>query len=176
MLKNGGSIHELNREYIMLSLYLLIRHIRQYYVFTQEEKTLFRNFFVECHQRWQNPDDEDRDVLSFSEHRQQDQRNVEARDLIIRQLFFQYVKNQKKELLVKDQKRAFNEAEKIMIYRRDKGLCQACLKGGKSEKEATVGWPEYEADHVIPHAKGGPTKTFNAQVLCRYHNAHKGAR
>lgn len=175
MLKNGGSIHELNREYIMLSLYLLIRHIRRHYVFAQEEKTFFRNFFLKFHQRWQNPDDEDRDVLSFSEHRQQDQKNVEARHLIIRQLFFQYAKEQNKELLLKDQKRAFNEAERIMIYRRDKGICQTCLKEGKSEREAAVGWPKYEADHVIPHAKGGPTALFNGQVLCRYHNARKGA-
>lgn len=175
MIGNGGSIRELNREYIILSLYLLIRHIKRHYVFAQAEKTLFRDFFLKFYQRWQNPDDEDRDVLSFSEHRQQDQKNVEARHLIIRQLFFQYAKDQNKELSLKDAKRAFNEAERIVIYRRDKGLCQVCLKEGKSEKEAAVRWSEYEVDHVIPHAKGGPTAVFNGQVLCSYHNARKGA-
>jgi len=175
MIGNGGSIRELNREYIILSLYLLTRHIKQHYVYAQAEKTLIRDFFLKFYQRWQNPDDEDRDVLSFSEHRQQDQKNVEARHLIIRQLFFQYAKEQKKELSLKDTKRTFNEAERIVIYRRDKGLCQVCLKEGKAEKEAVVGWSEYEADHVIPHTKGGPTAVFNGQVLCRYHNSHKGA-
>lgn len=175
MLKNGGSIRELKREYIMLSLYLLIRHIKKYYVFGEEEKTLIRDFFLKFHERWQNPDDEDRDVLSFSEHRQQDQKNVEARHIIIRQLFFQYINEQKKQLTLKDEKRIFNEAERIAIYRRDKGLCQLCLQEGKNEKEASVGWLEYEADHIIPHTKGGPTAIFNAQVLCRYHNAIKGA-
>jgi hypothetical protein len=175
MLKNGGSIHELKREYIMVSLYLLIRHLKQYYVFDAEERGLFRDFFLKFHERWQNPDDEDRDVLSFSEHRQQDQKNVEARDLIMRQLFFQYAKGQDKELVLKDEKRTFSEAERIAIYRRDKGLCQICLAEGKIEKESAVGWPEYEADHVIPHSKGGPTVEFNGQVLCRYHNARKSA-
>lgn len=174
MIGEGDSVHELNREYIMVSLYLLIRHLRQYYVFSQEQRILFRDFFSEFYQRWLNPDDEDRDVLSFSEHRQQDQRNVESRHLIIRQLFFQYATEQNKELMLKDTKRVFNEAEKITIYRRDKGLCQDCLREGKSEREATVAWSEYQADHVIPHTKGGHTVVFNGQVLCRYHNARKG--
>ena len=174
MLKNGGSIRELKREYIMISLYLLIRHLKQYYVFGEKEKNLFINFFLKFHERWQNPDDEDRDVLSFSEHRQQDKKNVEARHIIIRQLFFQYIKEQKKNIVLKDEKRSFNEAERIAIYRRDKGLCQKCLKEGKNEKESAVGWPEYEADHIIAHAKGGPTKILNSQVLCIYHNKRKG--
>lgn len=175
MLKNGGSIRELKREYIMLSLYLLIRHLKQHYVFDTEERKLFREFFLKFHERWRNPDDEDRDVLSFSEHRQQDQKNVEARHIIIRQLFFQYAKEQEKKLVLKDEKRTFNESERIAIYRRDKGLCQICLSEGKNEKDATVGWPEYEADHVIAHSKGGPTVIFNGQVLCHRHNARKSA-
>jgi len=175
MLKNGGSIRELKLEYIMVSLYLLIHHLRQYYVFGDEEKKLLRDFFLKFHERWQNPDDEDRDILSFSEHRQQDQKNVEARHIIIRQLFFQYAQEQEKKIVIKDEKRAFNEAERIVIYRRDKGLCQTHLAEGNNEKEAAVGWPEYEADHVMPHSKGGPTVIFNGQVLCRYHNARKSA-
>jgi len=175
MLKNGGSIRELKREYIMLSLYLLIRHIKEYYVFGEQEKRVFKDFFFKFHERWQNPDDEDRDVLSFSEHRQQDQKNVEARHIIIRQLFFEYIKERNKELILKDEKRTFNEAERIAIYRRDKGLCQICLQEGKNEKEAAVGWPVYETDHIIPHSKGGLTTIFNGQVLCRYHNSRKGA-
>jgi len=32
-----------------------------------------------------------------------------------------------------------------------------------------------EADHVYPHARGGPTIPSNGQALCRGHNKHKGA-
>lgn len=173
MLQNGGSIRELRREYIIISLYLLVRHLRQYYAFDSSVRQLLREFFLSFHERWQNPDDEDRDVLSFSEHRQQDQRNVEARHLIIRQLFFQFAKDRDVPLFAKDERRAFNEAERIAIYRRDKGLCQKCLEEGKPEREAAVGWNDYETDHVIPHSRGGATAMSNAQVLCSYHNAQK---
>ena len=67
-------------------------------------------------------------------------------------------------------------AERIRIYRRDKGRCQQCLAEGKPPKEAKVPWEEYEADHIVPHSKGGETVPDNAQVLCRYHNRQKGAQ
>ena len=79
-------------------------------------------------------------------------------------------------MLTKDERRGFSEAQRIEIYRRDKGLCQECLAEGKPEKEAQVAWGEYEADHVIPHSGGGQTLEENAQVLCRHHNRQKGAR
>ena len=69
----------------------------------------------------------------------------------------------------------FTEAERIAVYRRDDGLCQRCLAEGKPEKEALVPWTQYQADHVIPHTKGGATEVANAQVLCQYHNTSKGA-
>ncbi len=37
-------------------------------------------------------------------------------------------------------------------------------------------WVSYDADHVVPHSKGGQTLVENAQVLCRYHNQQKGNR
>jgi 5-methylcytosine-specific restriction endonuclease McrA len=72
--------------------------------------------------------------------------------------------------------RAFNEAERIAIYRSGKALCIACKSEGKSDEEATTAWNEYEADHVVPHSKGGQTSLDNAQLLCRYHNRSKGAQ
>ena len=80
------------------------------------------------------------------------------------------------EILAKDDQRNFNEAQKIAIYRHDKGLCQICLSEGKSEKEARVSWSEYEADHILAHSKGGATDVDNAQVLCRTHNRKKSGK
>jgi 5-methylcytosine-specific restriction endonuclease McrA len=54
-------------------------------------------------------------------------------------------------------------------------MCTLCLDEGKPEREARVAWSEFQADHVIPHSKGGQTIVENAQVLCRYHNVQKGA-
>ena len=50
------------------------------------------------------------------------------------------------------------------------GVCQGCSTHGRPDHEASVHWPEYEADRVVPHSKGGPAEICNAQVLCRTHN------
>lgn len=55
-------------------------------------------------------------------------------------------------------------------------MCQQCLREGKSEGEASVSWIEYQADHVVPHAKGGRTTLDNGELLCQYHNQSKGAK
>ncbi len=76
----------------------------------------------------------------------------------------------------KDENRAFSELARIIIYRRDKGLCQQCLREGKPENEAKVSWSKYQADHVLPHSKGGKTDIENGELLCAYHNQSKGAK
>ena len=95
--------------------------------------------------------------------------------MILRQIFFQYLKDNNKELIAKDTNRAFSELERIRIYRRGKGICQKCVEEGKPENETIASWSEYHADHIIPHSKGGQTTLENAQLLCRYHNQSKGA-
>jgi 5-methylcytosine-specific restriction endonuclease McrA len=101
---------------------------------------------------------------------------LRERDLVIRQLLFKYLKEAGLALIEKDTKRAFNEGERIAIYKSAKGVCAVCKEHGKSDEEATVSWDEYEADHLTPHSKGGTTSIENAQLLCRYHNRSKGAK
>ena len=175
MVDEKSGMKELRIEYFIISVYLLLRHLLTYYVFDDAEKALFHEFVVDFHGRWRNRGGDDADILVFSDNRQQSGGEIEVRDRIIRQIFFEYAAEKGHQMLTKDERRAFSEAERIRIYRRDKGLCQMHLAEGASEQEARVSWSEYHADHVIPHAKGGPTAVENAQVLCRYHNAQKGA-
>jgi len=175
MVDENGGMREFSIEYFIISIYLLLRHIDTYYVFDKKEKKLFREFAIAFHNRWKSERDEsDTDILYFSESRQMGAKEIAVRDRIIRQVFFEYAKAQGHQMLTKDERRAFNEAERIQIYRRDNGLCQICLEEGKPEIEARVPWSEYDADHVLPHSKGGSTSFENAQVLCRYHNQQKG--
>lgn len=174
MLADGGTIKELRIEYFIISIYMLLRHLRKHYVFDEEERALFREFIYYFHKRWRERSERDPDVVLFADSRQQSKNEIDRRHMVLRQIFFEYAAEKKHEMLAKDDRRAFSEAERIAIYRHDKGLCQHCLSEDKPEKEALVPWAEYEADHVLPHSKGGRTEIANAQVLCAHHNRAKG--
>lgn len=176
MLKNGGTIKELSREYFILSFFGLVRHVRKRYAINDDVKRHLRAFFDVFYQRWRAVTLDDRDMAQFAENRQQSPYDLRERDLVLRQLLFEYLKQVNFDLIAKDTKRAFNESERIAIYRSARGLCVMCKSGGKSDEEATVPWNEYEADHLMPHSQGGATSTENAQLLCRYHNRSKGAK
>ena len=171
---NGdGNIRELRIEYFIVSAFLLLRHLKKYYVFGEAEQNLFREFLIAFHRRWRDKKEDDKDIVIFSDNRQQSANEIETRHRVIRQAFFEYARDHNIDILTTDDRRAFTEAERIAIYRRDNGLCQICVREGKPEKECRVSWSEYDADHVIPHAKGGATDVENAQVLCAYHNRSK---
>ena len=114
--------------------------------------------------------------MTFSNRRQQGEHDLEVRDMIMRQIFFEFLNRRKFQIKEKDKKRAFSELDRIIIYRKGKGLCQQCVREGKPEKEAQVSWSQYQADHIIPHAKGGKTTLNNGELLCSYHNQSKGAK
>lgn len=171
-----SGIKELSIEYFIVSVYLLIRHLHKYYVIDDSSKTIIREFVIAFHLRWKTYDETiDTDLLNFSNRRQQGERDLETRDIILRQIFFEYLKEKNVDIIEKDQKRAFTELERINIYRNGKGFCQQCLRESKPGNEAKVSWSNYQADHVIPHAKGGQTILENSELLCRYHNQSKGA-
>ncbi len=177
MLDSKSGIREFSVEYFIISVYLLIRHLRLYYVIDDNIKPTIREFIYAFHERWRTYDETtDIDLLTFSNRRQQGINDLEVRDRILRQLFFQHIKDKNIDLIEKDKKRSFSELERIIIYRRGKGLCQQCLREGKSENESRVSWSEYQADHVIPHSRGGKTILENGELLCWYHNQSKGSK
>lgn len=176
MVKEGTGLKEFKTEYFIISSYLLLRHLREYYVITDEVEELFKKFVIAFHERWKRRKEGDTAILLFSDNRQQTDGEIALRQRIIRQLFFEFASSQGVEIAPKDSERAFSEADRIAVYRRDEGLCQLCLEEGRSEEEALVPWSEYETDHVLAHSKGGKTVQANAQVLCRMHNRKKGSK
>lgn len=177
MLDEKSGIKELSIEYFIISTYMLIRHLRQYYVIDEKTRINIREFIYYYHERWKTFDESsDHDMLTFSNNRQQGESDLEIRDRIMRQIMFEYFKTNNIELIEKDSKRAFSELERIIIYRKGKGQCQQCLREGKPENETKVSWSKYQADHVIPHSKGGKSILENSELLCSYHNQSKGAK
>ncbi|WP_289039180.1 DUF262 domain-containing protein [uncultured Zobellia sp.] len=173
--KNG--IKELSVEYFIISIYMLVRHLRMYYVIDDKTKGHIKNFVYDFYKRWKTYDESiDNDLLTFSNRRQQGESDLEIRDAILRQVFFKYVVDHQIDLKAKDTNRSFSELQRILIYRKGKGLCQECLRNGLPEKEARVSWSKYQADHVLPHSKGGETIIANGELLCAVHNLSKGNR
>ena len=64
--------------------------------------------------------------------------------------------------------RAFTENQKREAYERQKGICPDCKKEYKIE--------EMEADHIKPWHLGGPTSSFNCQMLCKDDNRRKSGK
>ncbi len=64
------------------------------------------------------------------------------------------------------------------VYERQGHKCPYCDRSvdgrtypeGKTEYE----FEEMEADHILPWNAGGKTEEDNCQMLCKYHNGHKG--
>lgn len=67
--------------------------------------------------------------------------------------------------------RLFKYGSRDVVMSRAGHRCEAAvfLAWGRCKESAT------EADHVYPHARGGPTVPSNGQALCRGHNKSKGA-
>lgn len=68
-------------------------------------------------------------------------------------------------LILKDNNRNFTPDQRAVIYRLYRGVCQECGKHCEEE--------EFEADHIKPWSKGGPTQIANGQVLCISCNREK---
>lgn len=166
----GEGMKELSVEYLIVSAYLLLRHLLTYYVFAEAERNLFREFVLDFYKKWAARSEGEPDIIRFAEARQQSGNEIEIRERILRQQFFDFSRDRGHAILDKDEQRAFDETERIAIYRRDEGLCQICIAEGKPEAEARVPWREFDADHVVPHSRGGQTVVDNGRVLCRYHN------
>ena len=171
--KAGGKVPELDREYIIISIYLLAqRLIHNDWNFTSNSYEKFRQFIVEFHQRWGRNDETDTDMTLFREQRQQNKKAVETRDQLITEWFFKYCP----ELNKLDPERNFSYLDRITIYRKNKGLCQMCLAEEKPEDEALVPWHKFESDHLKAWSKEGKTSIANGQVLCQHHNRVKGSK
>lgn len=67
-----------------------------------------------------------------------------------------------------DQKRIFDNDQKIQLYARDHLRCQSCKK--------TVGEFDWHADHIVAWIRGGKTTLENGQVLCVKCNLRKKDR
>ena len=177
MIDNRNGVKYIKKDYFVLSLYILLRYLKKYYVFDESMYPIFDKFSEKFYIRLIKNDENDKHIMIFRDNRQQSKENLETRDRIMRLLFFKENK-----LSIKDSKRFANEVEKIELYSKSGGICKECLNEylnqGLSEEEAEkkskISWKDYEADHIIAYIKGSKTLKEEMQVLCRHHNRKKG--
>ena len=149
-----------------VSLYWLVSQTLDTYTMSGHERDL-REFFIDFELRRQQSDNEDVEMIRYSEalSRSSDGRErIQYRhDMLLREWLL-YLPD----LALKDSQRNFDEHQRIAIYRRDNGVCQICGK--------EVAFEAFEADHILPHSQGGKTAVSNGQTTHKICNASKGGR
>ena len=60
---------------------------------------------------------------------------------------------------------SFSSNEKIALWLASGGVCELC---------GTLLGADWEADHIHPFSKNGPTDVINGQALCKACNRAKG--
>ena len=75
--------------------------------------------------------------------------------------------------------RPLNYDERMVIYRRDNGLCQSCGEKAKFGGNSVNPFQEVKSghiDHIFPRARGGQNQDENLRLLCMTCNSSKGAK
>lgn len=111
-------------------------------------------------------DEWDRDLYNYIDafQRQAGTRtNLEVR----RDVYLRRIHRDVPDLNVKDPQRAFDRNQRIVIWMNSGKMCESCARD--------LPFEEMQADHILPHSKGGSTTIENAQALCGPCNASKGA-
>jgi hypothetical protein len=161
---------ELKKRFNVVSLYILVSKLLDRYVVIGREKEI-SDWFVDFEHRrdiddQKDPEEQDPYLVPYHEktaHSTDAYDSLNFRNTFLMTDLFLHVPH----LKAKDSKRLFDEVQRRIIFRRDKGVCKMCGK--------VCGWDDFQADHIIPWSKGGQTEIENGQVLCPECNASKGA-
>lgn len=156
------------KRYSVISLFVLLMDMMPNYDMKSREKDI-AGWFVEFETKravdeQKSPEEQDPQLVIY--HEKVSNSSDTADSLAYRhELLKKSLLSNVSKLPQKDSQRSFDEAQKQVIFRRDKGVCQKC--GQKCE------WNGWEADHIIPWSRGGKTEVENGQVLCPTCNAQK---
>lgn len=167
---------EMKIKWGFVDLYLLISKISESYVI-QEKEDDFTKFYVAFEtDRLATKDPRDLlapdksvwdkdlyDYIDAFKSQGGTSKNIERRHKVYKKRFIRDAQD----LTYRDSTRVFTHNQRIAIWRRDNEICQECRK--------KIPFSEMEADHIIPHSRGGQTSIDNGQALCRQCNARKGA-
>ncbi|MEL6152155.1 MAG: DUF262 domain-containing protein [Chloroflexota bacterium] len=159
----GDDTPEVSTRAQFVSLYWLVAAVIDTFVLSGYEMT-FHNFVVDFEQRCRDEADGDalaRKYLTAMNNTPQQWSSINSRHDALLQAWLLYAPD----LPTRDAQRHFTNLQRMVIYRRDKGICQICGE--------EVVYAAFEADHVVPHSQGGKTVVANGQTTHRLCNASK---
>lgn len=156
------------KRYNVVSLYALVKDLIESYAIKDREQELakwFIDFETMRMLEAEKPEDQQDARLAIYQSKTKD--STDAMDsLRYRHEFLkESLLSTILDLEPKDSQRNFDEAQRQVIFRRDRGFCQEC--GVRCE------WNAWQADHIVPWSRGGKTIVSNGQVLCPSCNAAK---
>ncbi|MBQ5960439.1 MAG: DUF262 domain-containing protein [Firmicutes bacterium] len=156
------------KRYSVISLFILLMDLMPNYDIRNREQDLAQWFIEFENMRAQDelkePEQQDPKLVIYHERVSNSSDTMDSltyRHNFLKENLLASVRN----LPQKDPKRNFDDAQRQVIFRRDKGICQACGR--------ICEWNDWEADHIIPWSKGGKTEVENGQVLCPSCNSKK---
>lgn len=156
------------KRYNVVSLYTLVKDLMESYAIKDREQE-FAQWFIDFETmrmlEAEKPEDQQDARLAIYQSKTKD--STDAMDsLRYRHEFLkESLLSTIPDLEPKDSQRNFDEAQRQVIFRRDRGICQEC--GVRCE------WNAWQADHIVPWSRGGKTIVSNGQVLCPSCNAAK---
>lgn len=157
-----GKVMLLKKNYIVISLFILIMDLIDNYVIKGRETELyewFKNF--QTARKDEENDKEYQEYLRNISHATDSEPSLQQRHDFMKKSLLASIPD----LVEKDKKRFFDEKQHQVIYHRDNCTCQEC--------GAHVDGDAWEADHKKAWSKGGKTDIKNGQVLCKKCNAKK---
>ena len=161
------------KPYYVQSMYMLISKLLDKHVIDDLEKPIF-NFFLEFDQYRSIERDktENRDP-EITEFQDKVSHSGDSKSSLQWRLDFFLTKFGQKfpDVSLKDDTRNFTHEQKLAIWRRDDQICQIKLKCNGIR----LSFSDMDADHIIPHVKGGKTLVSNGRTSCVACNRSKGA-
>jgi len=164
---------ELER-YNVISLYCVIAEMQKQYAFDQIKPRL-RDWFLgfEEVRRAQEGKPEDEVDSEWASYKEKISHSTDSADSVRWRMDFmlRHFLELHPSIDRKDNQRSFTHAQRLAVFRRDKGHCQLKLKCDGVK----LTWDDWHCDHTIPWTGGGKTTVENARVAYTTCNLSKGA-
>ena len=163
---------ELER-YNVVALYCLISEILENHVIAEIQGNL-KEWFLDFEKRRREEEEKPEDQASAEwlaykdkvSHSNDAADSIRHRvDFMLKDIFVRFPS-----LTRKDNQRQFSHAQRLAVFRKGGGRCQAAMKC-QSQKLA---WNNWHCDHIEAWSKGGKTTVENGQATCPACNLAKG--